>query len=104
VRLKRIVGSNTFLLLLAAALVLVSLLGRVAARTRLVRLGYEVSALETERQALETELQALRTELLSRHAPDQMLKDGRQRFHLDYPRPEQIVSIASGPAAAEKAP
>lgn len=93
VDLKRAATSGPFIYVLAAVLLLCALLGRVMARTTLVRLGYELSTLEDEHQQLQSELQALRTELAARRAPDRMAKEGRQRFHLELARPEQVVSV-----------
>lgn len=95
VELRRIVTSGPFVYVFSAALLLCALLGRVMARTTLVRLGYELSALEDEHQKLQTDMQALRTELAARRAPDRMAKDGRQRFHLELARPEQVVTVRS---------
>jgi hypothetical protein len=63
------------------------------ARTRLVRLGYQLSALEEEHRHLAAEEAALKTELAARRAPDRMLREGKSRFHLDLVRPEQIVTV-----------
>src|SRR3954468_1162566 len=93
--LKRLVGSTTVLFLLAAAVVLAALIGRVVARTTIVRLGYELSQLETKNQTLSSELNALRTELAARRAPEQLLREGRTHFQLDVPKPEQIITVTT---------
>lgn len=93
--LRKALTSTTLLLLLAATTVLVALLGRVMARTNVVRLGYELSALQAENQRLASELNALRTELAARRAPDALAKEGRARFGLDAPKPEQLVIVTT---------
>ena len=72
VDLKRVVTSGPFVYVLAASLLLCALLGRVMARTTLVRLGYELSTLEDEHQKLQGDLQALRSDMAARRAPDRM--------------------------------
>jgi cell division protein FtsL len=91
----RFFSSTTLLLVLAAGLVLAALLGRVAARTTVVRLGYELSALQAKNQQLAGELNALRTELAARRAPDALAKEARVRFGMDAPKPEQIVTVTT---------
>lgn len=87
------VASWPFVYVLCAVLLLCALLGRVMARTTLVRLGYELSALEEEHTKLQSELQALRTEFAARRAPDRMARDGQKMFHLELARPEQVVTV-----------
>ena len=58
-----------------------------------MRLGYELSALQQEKQSLESDLAALKTELAARRAPDRMLREGRQRFRLELATPEQITTV-----------
>ena len=91
--LKRLLGSTSVLFFLAACLVLAALTGRVLARTTIVRLGYELSALESKNRELNAELNALRTELAARRAPEQLMREGRGRFSLDLPKPEQVITV-----------
>jgi hypothetical protein len=91
--MKKALASNTFLYFLAATLVLCALLGRVMARTTLVRLGYELSAAEEDHQKLVGDLQALRTEFAARRSPDRLLRDGKKSFHLEPARAEQIFTM-----------
>ena len=90
-------ASNTVLYFLAAFLVLSALLGRVMARTTLVRLGYELSAADEAHQKLVTDLQALRTEVAARRSPDRLLRDGKKNFHLEPARAEQILTVRVTP-------
>ena len=92
--MKHWLGSNTFLYFLAATLVLCALLGRVMARTSLVRLGYELSAAEEKiTEKLVGDLQALRTEFAARRSPDRLLRDGKKNFRLEPARAEQIYTV-----------
>lgn len=91
--LARALTSTTMLLCLAAALSLSALIGRVVARTTLVRLGYELSALNKKNQQLTSELNALRTELAARRAPDALAKEASARFGLYPPTATQLISI-----------
>ena len=81
--------STPVLLVLCAATVLSALVGRVMARTTVVRLGYTLSTLQQQNQTLAQEPNALRTELAARRAG----------FLLDAPKAEQIVTVTTAPRA-----
>jgi hypothetical protein len=91
---RRVIGSTPALSLFCACLVLSALFGRVVARTTIVRLAYELSALDATSRELAAELNALRTELAARRAPEQLLRDGK-RFELDIPSQEQIITVTT---------
>jgi outer membrane murein-binding lipoprotein Lpp len=93
--LRKILSSTTTLLLLCAVLLLTAFVGRVASRTTIVRLGYELSTQNARHERLSTELNALRTELAARRSPDALAREGKARFGLDAPRAEQIVTVTT---------
>ncbi|MCC6810072.1 MAG: cell division protein FtsL [Deltaproteobacteria bacterium] len=97
--LRAFFTSTPVLLVLCAATVLSALVGRVMARTTVVRLGYTLSTLQQQNQSLAQELNALRTELAARRAPDALAKEARGRFLLDAPKAEQIVTVTTAPRA-----
>lgn len=90
---KMLMSSSAFVYVLCAAVLLCAMLGRVMARTTIVRLGYDLSATQEDHQQLVVELQALRTEVAARRSPDRMLREGKTHFHLELARPEQIVTV-----------
>jgi len=90
---KTLMSSSALVYVLCAVLVLCAMIGRVMARTTIVRLGYELSAAQDDHQLLVVELQALRTEVAARRSPDRMLREGKAHFHLELARPEQIVTV-----------
>lgn len=99
--MKRWLASTSVFLVLAAVLVLCALLGLVMARTTLVRLGYELSALEEQHQKLVAAHTALKTELAARRAPDRMLREGKQRFRLELASPEQVVTVRAAASSRQ---
>jgi cell division protein FtsL len=91
--MKKYLSSTPLLLILCACTVLSALIGRVMARTTVVRLGYDLSALQAKNNQLATELNALRTELAARRAPDALAKEARAKFSLEAPSAEQLVTV-----------
>lgn len=86
---------NAILLLCAAAL-LMSTTAKIKMRTTVVQLGYQLSRLQQEEMSLSSELSALKTELAARRAPEKLLREGRARYGLDFPKSEQVIVVKEG--------
>jgi|GEM_PF-3963084 len=75
------------------ALLLSAMLYRVRVRAQLIRVGYDLSLLQTEQQTLLSQRQNLKTELEARKSPLKSLKPAEIQFSLGMVQPHQWVFV-----------
>ncbi|TKB78509.1 MAG: hypothetical protein E8D45_04645 [Nitrospira sp.] len=78
-------------------LVVVSLLVYVAERVDIVRLGYQIERLKTERAVLHRERDELRVKVSKLSSPERIAHLATDRLGMMQPRKDQVVLVHVGP-------
>lgn len=78
----------------AAALVVVAGLVHVTSKVQVVRLGYELAALDKERSELERQKRELSVELATLRAPARLQERARTDLALTLPEVDAVVHLA----------